>query len=280
MYGTTMHGMNNNRKEQKFMKRIWNGIKIAFSMYSKIPMPDSKWTEENMSYAMCFFPLVGVVIGGVTLGVFELWKRSVIAGVTFSPIFWIILLALIPIFITGGIHMDGFLDTMDALSSWQTKERRLEILKDSHAGAFAIISGCVYFLLSVAAYSSAGTNSIKVIALGFILSRSLSGLSVVTFPQARKKGLVATFSENAAKKTVKIVLIIYLIFLAGGMTIIGGITGLTAYIAAWLVFLYYYKMSLAKFGGVTGDLAGYFLQICELVIAFSAIIAEQIIRLV
>jgi adenosylcobinamide-GDP ribazoletransferase len=43
-----------------------------------------------------------------------------------------------PIIITGGIHMDGFLDTQDALSSYQPRERRLEILKDSHAGAFAI----------------------------------------------------------------------------------------------------------------------------------------------
>ena len=53
---------------------------------------------------------------------------------------------LIPVLVTGGIHLDGLLDTADALSSWQTRERRLEILKDSHAGAFAIIVCCGYFL--------------------------------------------------------------------------------------------------------------------------------------
>ena len=55
-----------------------------------------------------------------------------------------------PIIITGGIHMDGFLDTQDALGSYQPRERRLEILKDSHAGAFAIISCAVYLMMYVA----------------------------------------------------------------------------------------------------------------------------------
>ena len=52
-----------------------------------------------------------------------------------------------PVLVTGGIHLDGFLDTADALSSWQPWEKKLEILKDSHAGAFAIIMGCAYFAL-------------------------------------------------------------------------------------------------------------------------------------
>ena len=47
----------------KSIKRIWNSFKIAFSMYSRIPMPRSEWTDENKSYAMCFFPWIGAVIG-------------------------------------------------------------------------------------------------------------------------------------------------------------------------------------------------------------------------
>lgn len=49
--------------------------------------------------------------------------------------------------VTGGIHLDGLLDTADALSSYKTKEEKLEILKDSHAGAFAIIIGICWFVL-------------------------------------------------------------------------------------------------------------------------------------
>ena len=47
------------------MKKMWNSFKIAFSMYSKIPMPQSDWTEENMSLAMCFFPWVGDLLHGL-----------------------------------------------------------------------------------------------------------------------------------------------------------------------------------------------------------------------
>ena len=173
----------------KSIKRIWNSFKIAFSMYSRIPMPRSEWTDENKSYAMCFFPWIGAVIGLLSYGVFRFSKWFDGNGGGNYSLFFVIFLILIPVFITGGIHLDGFLDTQDALSSWQTKERRLEILKDSHAGAFAIISCTVYFLMYIGVYSCLSVRSMEVIAYSFMLSRTLSGLSVVTFPQARKKGI-------------------------------------------------------------------------------------------
>ena len=172
----------------KSIKRIWNSFKIAFSMYSRIPMPRSEWTDENKSYAMCFFPWIGAVIGLLSYGVFRFSKWFDGNGGGNYSLFFVIFLILIPVFITGGIHLDGFLDTQDALSSWQTKERRLEILKDSHAGAFAIISCTIYFLMYIGVYSCLSVRSMEVIAYSFMLSRTLSGLSVVTFPQARKKG--------------------------------------------------------------------------------------------
>lgn len=130
------------------MKKMWNSFKIAFSMYSKIPMPQSEWTDENMSLAMCFFPWVGAVIGLASWVVYQAggWladrQETLSSGIPGSSnLFLTILLVLIPIFITGGIHLDGFLDTQDALSSYQPMERRLEILKDSHAWSI-----CNYFL--------------------------------------------------------------------------------------------------------------------------------------
>lgn len=243
-------------------------------MYSKIPMPSSEWTNENMSYAVCFFPWVGAVIGGVTWGLFCLKDILYGRGIIYSELFFIILLVLAPILITGGIHMDGFLDTQDALSSYQPKERRLEILKDSHAGAFAIISCAVYMTAYVGIYSMLTLDNVKVIAIGFILSRSLSGLSIVSFPQARKKGLAATFAEKAAKKTTKCVLAVYLVIVCVAMLVVGGVLGCAAVITAGLVFLYYYHMCMSKFGGITGDLAGYFLQMCEILMALVVVVLD------
>ena len=118
---------------------IINSFFIALSMYSRIPVPRVDWEKENMRYAMCFFPMIGVVIGAVMYLAGWLLDKTSVGGLFRGVVF-----TLIPIMITGGIHMDGFMDTMDALGSWGDREKKLEILKDSHAGAFAILGmGCI-----------------------------------------------------------------------------------------------------------------------------------------
>ena len=122
---------------------MMKAIAIAFSTYSKIPMPHFKWDPKALQYSMCAFPLVGAVIGA---GEFAIWYLFGFL-LQWSEVFTAALLTIFPILITGGIHMDGFLDTVDAKSSYKSKEEKLQILKDPHTGAFAIIRGCLYFLI-------------------------------------------------------------------------------------------------------------------------------------
>ena len=229
-------------------------------MYSKIPMPRADWNKENMKYTFCFFPFIGLVIGA-------LWCLVGWAGeyYLFNPAFVAAVLVLLPVLVTGGIHVDGLLDTSDALSSWQERERRLEILKDSHAGAFAIITACVYFILWLGAWDQllGNYNGICIMSLGFMMSRCLSGIGVITFPKARTDGTVAEFSRNASEIAVRNVLIIYLAILLVIMVWIQPVLGVLAFTAAALSFLYYHHKAMKYFGGITGDLAGYFLCICE-----------------
>ena len=117
---------------------MMKAIAIAFSTYSKIPMPHFKWDPKALQYSMCAFPLVGAVIGA---GEFAIWYLFGFL-LQWSEVFTAALLTVFPILITGGIHMDGFLDTVDAKSSYKSKEEKLQILKDPHTGAFAIIRGC------------------------------------------------------------------------------------------------------------------------------------------
>ena len=159
------------------MKSLWNNFKVAFAMFSKIPMPRADWTKENMKYMFCFFPFIGTVIGGLTMLVAYLGLRF-----GYQPGFVTAVLVLVPVFVTGGIHVDGLLDTSDALSSWQERSRRLEILKDSHAGAFAVITAAVYFIAWYGAYSqlfnsAENMRAIGILSLGFMVSRCLSGIA-------------------------------------------------------------------------------------------------------
>ena len=239
---------------------LLNAMIIAIAMYSKIPMPRVDWNEKNMRYAMCFFPLVGVIIGvleAVAGNLITLWKGE-------GTFLCAVVLTLIPVFVTGGIHLDGFADTMDAKSSYGDREKKLEILKDPHTGAFAIISLCCYFLLCVGIFSEMRTERLFAAALVFVFSRSLSGISVVSFQSAKNSGLLRTFQDGAQKRNVRIVLIFWLFATVVGFFLTAGLCGVAAAAVGLAVFSYYYQFSRKQFGGITGDLAGYFLQLCEL----------------
>ena len=242
------------------MKSLWNSFKIAFAMFSKIPVPQAEWTEENMRYMLCFFPFVGVAAGILTLGVSWLGEYF-----GFGTGFMAMALILVPVLVTGGIHVDGLLDTSDALSSWRDREKRLEILKDSHAGAFAVITACVYFLVLYGGFSqiTGDWTAMKLIALGYVVSRCFSGLGVIILPKANAGGTVAEFSRKAQDTTVRNTLIVYLVLLAALMLLIQPVWGAVTFVTAVLVFLFYKHKAMKYFGGTTGDLSGYFLCLCE-----------------
>ncbi len=241
---------------------------IAMSMYSKIPMPKVEWNEKNMKYAMCFFPLAGGIIGVCIWGIGTLLLTS-----SCGPLFFAGVMTMIPVLITGGIHMDGFMDTMDALSSYGEREKKLAILKDSHAGAFAILGLGCYLVWSLAVWSEVTVKMLPVIGAGFVLSRSMSGFSVMNFPSARKDGLGRTFQEQAHQKRVSKVMILYFLAATVVMLFFSPVQGGAALLAALIVFGYYRQMALKQFGGMTGDLAGYFLQLCELAMVTGVVLA-------
>jgi adenosylcobinamide-GDP ribazoletransferase len=255
------------------MKRLFNSMVISFAMYSKIPMPKVEWSKENMKYTMCFFPLIGVIIGILMM----LWDR-VSNVLEAGEILKTAVFLLIPILITGGIHLDGFLDTADALSSYKSREEKLEILKDPHIGAFAIIVSIVYFLLAFGVWSEADQIIVRVAAVGFMLSRAYSGLSVASFKLAKNTGLVSMFSNASHKKITKIIMVLYILIASGTMIYLHPVFGVVCAGTAFCVFFYYRVMSTKNFGGITGDLAGYFLQICELTMVLSLIICKLILR--
>ena len=238
---------------------IINSFFIALSMYSRIPVPRVDWEKENLRYAMCFFPMIGVVIGAVMYLAGWLLDKAAVGTLFRGVVF-----TLIPIMITGGIHMDGFMDTMDALGSWGDREKKLEILKDSHAGAFALLGMGCYLMWSVAVWSELPAEVLRVCGVGFVLSRALSGFSVVTFPAARNSGLLKMFQDGAQKKVVRITMCLYVAAAVIMMAVMNARAMTGAVIGVMIAFLYYIVVSRKQFGGVTGDLAGFFLETAEL----------------
>lgn len=242
---------------------------IAFSMYSRIPMPQFEWQEEDMRYSLCFFPLVGAVIGILTWFWWGFCRHFQIGSVCYSCIG-----VAIPLLVSGGIHLDGYMDTMDALHSYGSREKKLEILKDPHIGAFAVIMTAVYLLIAAGAYSQINKGSvIASFCGGFVLSRALSAVAVVSFPCAKREGTLFLFAGTAHKCVVRVSLYLLLAAAAAYMIGMDSLAGILEILCACAVFLYYYFRSKKEFGGITGDLAGYFVTVCEGAMMAAAAIA-------
>lgn len=241
------------------MKMVWNNFKVAFAMYSKIPMPAADWNRDSMKYAMCFFPWIGLAVGILEM---IFWKA--LTFLSAGSIFRAAVMVVLPILVTGGIHLDGYLDTMDALSSWREKERRLEILKDSHAGAFAIIMGGVWFLTEAGAAGEITGRCLPAFACLFWLTRCFSALSVLWFPNANPGGTAAAFGKQAERRIVTGIMIAYL---AAAIIFLWMVEPVTVTLPAvvMVIWMYYRRMSEKYFGGITGDLAGWFVSVSEAV---------------
>ena len=252
--------------------KIIKAVIVAFSMYSRIPMPQFVWKDEDMKYMLCFFPWVGAVIGACLYGWCALSEKIGVGVLGYTLIGMVI-----PLLVTGGFHVDGYMDTMDAFHSYQPKERKLEILKDSHIGAFSVISLVIYGLVYATAFSEIrDMKSVAVVAVGFVLARCLSGIGVVTFPGAKKDGLLFMFASKAQKKIVRGALYIQGIMCIAVMILLSTIAGSVAVIAALGVLWYYYRKTKKELGGITGDTSGWFVLLCEAAIVVSVAVTEMI----
>ena len=253
--------------------RLIRSFCIALSMYSRLPVPRVAWLEENRTYALCFFPVVGAFIGLFWLLWFLLARL-----LGFGAILNAAVASLIPLAVSGGIHMDGFLDTADALGSHAPRERMLEIMKDPHVGASALIAGIVYALLAFALWTEVDIASPALFALLLIpvLSRALSALAVATFQSAKGDGLLVAFQKAADIKILRIISALWILTAAAIMIWRASLGGGAILLTVLASFVVYRVMSYKRFGGTTGDLAGWFVQVCELACLASFVVAERI----
>lgn len=247
------------------MKSFMMSLVLAFSTYTRIPMPKVAWDEQDKLDPLPFFPLIGLVLAFAFVLIYELARPL-------GLIFQTAMLCCVPILLTGGIHLDGFLDVADALASYQNKERRLEILKDPHVGAFAVIHVALYFLLQLGFYSTISQASLPLFAIGFVVSRSLIVLLTLFTPNARNSGMLYTMQStqqkaaNIASATIALGPVFLFSFRFGFLTVLLG------FLSVCSAALILRQKMIVHFGGITGDLAGYSLQVLELIWAFSVMI--------
>lgn len=250
------------------MKSILNGFLVAFSLYSAIPVPQVQWQKSTMRWALSFLPLIGIIIG-----VIEWFWYVFCSSFDASPVLYSIISVIIPLIISGGIHLDGFCDTCDALCSFGDLEKKLAILKDPHVGAFGPMWLMAFLLCEVAFFAQLyKTPKFLIVALlGFAIARACGGSKIVAVPCAKNSGLAHIFSQNSDKKIVLYTLILQAVvfFVIAGLLVYNISFGITTVeICFFVIFAWYFIHNMICkriFSGITGDLAGFFISTSELI---------------
>ena len=243
-------------------------------MYSKIPMPNIEWKDENRRFSLGFFPLIGAVIGAALI----LW-RFICNGLNIGQFLFAAIAVSIPILISGGIHFDGFCDVTDAIHSYGDKNKKTEIMSDPHIGAFAVIYAIVYIIVQFGLFTQICTvDEAMLISCGFVLSRVSSSFSVIFLKTAKENSSLAFF-KKPVDKTVTVIMEITcaLICLALSFYYSWIICAVTV-ISLLLTFLFFKYTAYKNFGGITGDLCGWFLQMTELIYSAAAVFSLRIIE--
>jgi adenosylcobinamide-GDP ribazoletransferase len=172
--------------------------------------------------------------------------------------------ALVPVLVTGGMHLDGLADVIDAQSSHATPERRRAILKDPHVGAFAVIGTCCYLMAFAALAAELDPSLAPALACTPVISRCLSGYATVTFKKASSDGMLAAEGSTDAGAAVRAMLLAVFGLVTAALVACDGLVGAATAAVAVAELVWVRRIAMREFGGMSGDLAGYYLQMAEL----------------
>nr|MBQ6242578.1 adenosylcobinamide-GDP ribazoletransferase [Lachnospiraceae bacterium] len=257
------------------MKKILHAVVAAFSTFSVIPMPRIGWDPDSFRGLLGALPLVGAAIGGICCLYFWL------AGLLNLPVVLsAAALTLLPLAVSGGIHMDGFADTVDALKSYGDPEKKREILKDPHTGAFAVMGIAAYLILYFALCGALPMTWKMLLLLGLthVIARVTGAAASILLPMASHKGMLHTFREASTTGNIVALAVGALLSLTGAAFLMPLAAAL--FLAASLcVFFYVKRIARKQFGGMSGDLAGFCISVTEIALLFVLVLSERMVAL-
>jgi adenosylcobinamide-GDP ribazoletransferase len=238
------------------------------TFYTRVPVPKNMVLDTiDFEKSLGYVPVVGLLIGA-----FMYLMGWLFTGLSSSVS--AVLLVFVYLFITGGLHIDGLADTLDAFGSNRPREKMLEIMKDSHVGAFGVLA-IVMLLLSQ-------TVLLSVVPLGSLLLFPLVGrnaalLVASTNEYARPSGLGSIFVNAASKAqflwgSALYLLAAVLMFGMGWTTIMLAIV----YLICMLKVYWLLSSMSRKLGGVTGDLIGFAIEVSQVIFLLLVYVASVI----
>ena len=231
------------------------GFFIALQFLTIFPTPFRRQiTAESCGQSLTYFPLVGLMLGAILLGLHY--------GLTLilPPLVVNALIIIALVILTGAHHLDGLIDTCDGVIAGKSKEERLAIMSDSKVGAFGIVAAFLLLLLKYVSLSSAPI--LPALLLMPTLSRWTMVSAIFTFPYAKSSGMGLAFKQGANWQRLTISTIIALAV----AVIILKLWGLALIAALWLIIFGIASYFRSRLGGLTGDNYGAINELAEVLV--------------
>jgi len=213
--------------------------------------------EQTLRLGSAYFPFVGFLLATI------LYLVQLLFGLLLPPLALAAVLVVALMLLTGGLHLDGLMDTCDGLFGGRTRERRLEIMRDSRVGSFGVLGGICILLLKFALFASIGLH---VLLLAFFVvlpcTRWAMVLALRIFPSARPGGLGATFRQTVTLPRLIIAGATALLL----ALVVGHEVGVLAWCMATCVALLLGAWATRLLGGLTGDIYGAIAECSEVVV--------------
>ncbi len=243
------------------------GLMLLFQFMTRLPVPGKhEYDADEMGRSFKFFPIVGMVIGVILWGAYLVLSNYISNRYALA-----LLVILLEVVLTGGLHLDGLADTFDGIFSYRSKHRMLEIMRDSRLGANGALALIIGFLLKIFLLVEVGFSVLLIMPVIARLNSVVNaGVAKYARPTGMGKALVA--NTNAAGVAVATLL-------TAGFTL-GVAPALEGNIMGWLLTIpvamilgaYFAKLMERKIGGITGDTMGAVVELTEVVVLFTAAI--------
>lgn len=250
---------------------IMKNFILMLQFLTRIPINITIDVDDNsFKKGIVYFPLVGLVVGILNALVYLLFIRF------FPALITSVFITLFNVCLTGAFHLDGLSDTCDGIYSSRTKERMLEIMKDSRVGTNGVVAIFFDLCLRILLLSSISkTDAVKAILVSAILSRTMLVLLSYISEYARKEGGLGNL--YIGKITLKTTILAILIgtFLAA---VILQWKAILVVLPVIIITFLYNKYMKSKIGGMTGDTLGAAVELTEILVFFIFIIVQMICK--
>ena len=227
----------------------------ALRFLTIIPLPGRREAStEELGRSIVYFPLVGVIIGLILVGL------NWLLGLLLPSALTNVLLVVSLVAVSGALHLDGLVDTCDGLAVGKTVEERWRVMDDSRAGGFGIIGVCCLLLVKYVALNNVPDNWLMpTLVLMPVLSRWAMVYALFAYPYAKPSGLGKVFKQEASRLRFTIATLIALV----AAVILARLAGLVIMFGIWVIALAVAFYLKGKFGGLTGDTYGAINEVTE-----------------